>query len=259
MTKNNPIAYVLLKTAVSPNMVQLAETLRARHPDLAVDAPTQAGPVLKCSGMLVAVMSIEAPLPFDEALVTRASATWPGAGVAFQACTAHLVVAVMGRQDHPLAAARATTAVVEGLLSVVPESLVVVWNGAVALPAQIWADLGQAAFAPYPRFPSRLWVSLHFFRDTRTGGVGVVTHGLRGFVDRELELVSVAGDLDLVTAWADTLATYLIEKGPVLEDGSTFGVSEAERIPVRLCESERFEGLPVISALLAETGTPRSG
>jgi hypothetical protein len=44
--------------------------------------------------------------------------------------------------------------------------------------------------------------------------------------------------------------TYLVQNGPALKDGSTFGVSETERIAVRLRKSERFKGLAVIAGSL---------
>ncbi|MDH2312135.1 DUF4261 domain-containing protein [Methylobacterium brachiatum] len=256
-----PLAYILLKRPISPDLAQLVTVLRQRYPDLDVEvvgtgsSPTGAdarpSPLLKCSGRLVAVMSIEAPLPIDEHLIARASILWPGAGAAFRESTAHLIVTIMGQQEHLLPAARMTTAIVDGLLSLAPDSLGVVWDAEVAQPPQFWAEMGKDAFAPYPRFPVPLWVGIHPFRDARTGGVGIVTQGLRKFVDRELELISAAGDLKLLMARTEMLAAYLIERGPVLTDGSTFGISEAERIPVRLCPSERFAGLPVISGSIA--------
>ncbi len=71
------------------------------------------------------------------------------------------------------------------------------------------------------------------------------------FVGRELELIGPRGRLKLLVERAHGLATYLIQNGPVLRDGSTFGVSETDQIAVRLCESERFKGLAVISGAVS--------
>lgn len=259
----NTVAFILLKDPAVPDITRLAEVLRAHHPNLSVDVPegedsrsnfgTQGGSLLRFAGMMVSVMSVGAPLPRDEGLITRASASWPEAPAAFQQSTAHLIVAVMGQQDQPLATARVTTAVAGALVAVVPDALGVIWGGGVASPAQYWAEKSKSAFAPFPHSPSVLWVSMHPFRDERTGGVGVLTYGLNRFVEREVELIGAAADLRRLVELAGGLAGYLVEKGPVLKDGSTFGISETERMPVRLCTSERFPGLPVISGSVSST------
>jgi hypothetical protein len=82
------------------------------------------------------------------------------------------------------------------------------------------------------------------------GGVGVVTQGLAPFVDRELEFTAPAPQLRALLDRAFGLSTYLIQNGPVLKDGSSFGVSETERISVRFVESKAFPGLPVIAGSL---------
>ncbi|MFT8560741.1 MAG: hypothetical protein ABF719_12995, partial [Acetobacter sp.] len=43
---------------------------------------------------------------------------------------------------------------------------------------------------------------------------------------------------------------HLLQNGPVLKEGSTFGVSESDRIEVHLQNSTRFDNLPVIAATL---------
>ncbi|WP_245524151.1 DUF4261 domain-containing protein [Methylobacterium nonmethylotrophicum] len=62
-----------------------------------------------------------------------------------------------------------------------------------------------------------------------------------------MELIGAPHDPRRRLERAQGLAAYLSEKGPVLKDGSTFGISETERMPVRLLTSQRFPGLPVIS------------
>jgi hypothetical protein len=81
----------------------------------------------------------------------------------------------------------------------------------------------------------------------RTAPYGLLSR----FVERELELLCTNSDLRFFFDRAEGLAKYLIQNGAVITDGSTFGVSEAERFTVCLCESSRFRGLAVISGTLS--------
>jgi hypothetical protein len=44
--------------------------------------------------------------------------------------------------------------------------------------------------------------------------------------------------------------TYLLQPGITVRDGDTIGHSAAERIELRVVESQRFKGLPVFLARL---------
>src|SRR5262249_16705532 len=110
---------------------------------------------------------------------------------------------------------------------------------------QVFADLSRSAFAPYPDFPSGLWVSMHPFQDPDSL-VGVLTMGLSNFIGREIELEGEASQLEALLTTAHGVATYLLQDGVELRDGDTVGASATERIPIRFMESRRFEGLPLL-------------
>ena len=65
---------------------------------------------------------------------------------------------------------------------------------------------------------------------------------------REIEFETDRPDLGDVLTNVGGLAAYLIEYGPVVQDGNTFGVSETVRMTVRHVTSTRFAGLPVLHA-----------
>ncbi|TDX60940.1 uncharacterized protein DUF4261 [Methylosinus sp. sav-2] len=250
------LAFVLLDRLARPDMKPLAKAVGRRHPGVAVSVPEnnrtgEHDPLLLCDGGVVAIMSVMSPLPRDEGLLARASAIWVNSSQEFDRQRTHLIVSVMESKKDRLAVARVITAVVGGLLATTPGCLGVVWGSKLANPAARWLQMSEAAFAPYPDFPTALWIGFHPFQDERTGGVGVLTQGLANFVGRELELVGPVSAFKSVLERAHGLATYLVQNGLVLEDGSTFGVSETERIVVRLCMSERFPGLAVIAGSLA--------
>jgi hypothetical protein len=59
-----------------------------------------------------------------------------------------------------------------------------------------------------------------------------------------------ASQFKLILTTANGLVTYLLRHGADIRDGDTIGKSEDERVPVRLMDSQRFIGLPVIAASL---------
>jgi hypothetical protein len=88
---------------------------------------------------------------------------------------------------------------------------------------------------------------MHPFKDQATAAPALVTIGLAHFVGRELELINPAHDMDTLLQRAHGLATYLIQHGPVIQDGHTFGVSATERITAQHRLSQRLPGIPVIA------------
>lgn len=73
---NSFLGLVLLEAPATPDMLAVARTLRARHPELAWDEAengdaqqTQANsPLIRCGNEFVAVMSMPAPIPEDAGL-----------------------------------------------------------------------------------------------------------------------------------------------------------------------------------------------
>jgi hypothetical protein len=239
------ISLVLLERPLTPDMIAVAAAIRARYSDLPVVVPEDSAgqPLIVCGGKFVAVMSMPAPVPKDEDVQARAVATWPQVRESFQRHGAHLVVALMGEDSDPLEAARIVTAVLGGLLAVVPGCLGVVWGGRVAHPADRFLEMSRQAFEPYPAVPFMLWISVHPFRQGAT--FGAVTQGLSSFAGREIEFEG-GRDLSVVINKVAGLASYLIAHGDVIKDGQTFGANESERIKVQHAVSREYVGLPVL-------------
>jgi hypothetical protein len=125
----------------------------------------------------------------------------------------------------------------------------------------MWSTFARSAFVPYPEtgYPFMLWIDIVPFRSE--GAFGAVTNGLAAFAGREIEFETDQPDLHDVLTKVGGLAAYLIEHGPVLRDGDTFGASESERITVRHATSSRFAGLAVLHGKSSGTdsGPSRDG
>jgi hypothetical protein len=245
------LALVLLETPGTPDMIALAAAIRARHPELPVEAGggdddrgRHGSPLIRCGNELVAVMSMPAPIPEDPGLWSRASTTWPQGKAVAARHRGHLIVSVLGQNQRVLPAARLTTAVIGALIAIMPQCCAVVWNGRVARSADLWLDLSNRSFAPFPDYPSSLWVDILPFRSKT--GIGAVTMGLSAFAEREIEFETHKLTLPTLIDKVDGLTVHLVEHGLVVKDGDTFGRDSRERFLARYKDSDRFEGLPVL-------------
>jgi hypothetical protein len=72
-------------------------------------------------------------------------------------------------------------------------------------------------------------------------------------VGREIELEGNGLDLEAVVTRVWGLAAYLIDRGAVIADGDTFGLSATERLKVRHAVSHRYPGLAVLLAACEPT------
>lgn len=243
------LALVLLDSPAAPDMVALAEAIRARHPELPMEmeggeeGARQGSPLIRCGNELVAVMSMPAPIPDDPGLWSRASTIWPQAKAVAARHRGHLIVSVLGQNQQVLPTARLTTAVIGALIATMPQCCGVVWNGKVARPADLWLDMSSRSFAPYPDYPVSLWIDILPFRSE--AGIGAVTMGLSAFSEREIQFETRKLPLPTLISKVDGLAVYLVEHGPVVKNGDTFGGSARERFTVRHKSSDQFGGLPV--------------
>jgi hypothetical protein len=248
------LAFVLFARPVVLDLAAIVDVLRKRHPGIEIDlpeaAPGTAAPVIRCAGQNVMLMVMPMPVPREswELPGRRAVATWPAALDVLGGHAAHVVVSTVGRAETPaqqIQAARAVTAVAGGLIATIPAAAVL-WDGLVVGSAERWEQMSREAFAPYPRLPFSLWVSIHPFRDGRS--TGAITFGLTPFADREIEFEGAGVDPGEIVTKVAGLAVYVLEHGAVLRDGDTLGAGEFDRIRIHHVVSRRVQGLPVLQA-----------
>lgn len=244
------LALILLETPATPDMVAVAEAIRAQHPELPIEvagggegSARQDSPLIRCGNEFITVMSMPAPIPEDSGLWSRAATTWPEGKTVAARHRGHLIVSVLGQNQRPLPTARLTTAVIGALIATMPQCCGVVWGGKVARPADLWLDMSSRSFALFPDYPFTLWIDILPFRSD--AGIGAMTMGLSAFVELEIQFethtLTLAALMDKVAG----LAVYLIEHGLVVKDGDTFGGDARERFTVRYKNSDAFNGLPV--------------
>ncbi len=254
--QNTATIMIMLASPAVIDTAGLVATLQSRHPQHAADGffsgankPGQRSSAVGIfAGSTLAIMSVDASLPDGWQPVAARSIHWPAAAAVCARHRAHIIVALMGAPPNPLAGARTLSAVAGALMSMLPgNAFGALWNTTVLNSAETWISQSRRAFAAYPNLPIDLWRSMHPFKDQATAAPALVTIGLAHFVGRELELINPAHDMDTLLQRAHGLATYLIQHGPVIQDGHTFGVSATERITAQHRLSQRLPGIPVIA------------
>jgi hypothetical protein len=251
-----PGVHLLLGERENLDMSHVSKILATRHPGAPSAIPDSepgrsTAQVFNFAGSVFALMQFDLRLPDGwQAAASRASMHWRDAHAKFERHRGHLNLSVMGEPHDRLQAARALTAVAGALIESCPSCSGVLWDLTVANSSEEFSNRARQALAPYPDYPSALWVSLQPFRDPEPSRIGVVTCGLMKFVGREIELEGTGAQLTSLLGTARGLVTYLLQPGITVRDGDTIGHSAAEHIQLRVIESQRFKGLPVFSARL---------
>jgi hypothetical protein len=259
---SHPVAYVLLERPVTLSETALVETLRQRHPEVRWDvaglvpkARADDAIIIRCGDHLLVVMSMPAPLPYDENLWKRASRIWPEAPQAAERHKAHLIVSTMGHAENEpghaspstIEKARMTTAAAGGLIAMTTGCCAAVWDGGVARSARMWLNESRMAFSRYPEHPFALWVDVVPFPSGQT--IGATTIGLRPFIHREIEFETDGLDRAKVIERVAGTAFYLIEhefRGMIKNGIVLEGDSPADRVKVR-ARISRFSISPVLA------------
>lgn len=245
-------------------------TIEDRGP---VDDASGPGFVVTVNGMAVTVLFMDFPLPEDAwQSAAAASLTWRDAAEALRSTRAHVVLALLeDPPDHPFAlnGAAAVTLLAAAMARRLPASAIVFTESDAILPAR---DLGDiAAGFMQGQMPVMLWTRLAFLRgpDDAAGRptVGALTFGLAAFIGREIELEPAPLEPAAIAERLLGLCQYLIVQGPIIQDGETVGLTEAEKIRVRWTDQGTRPGVPVLlmrlettdPALAAPTPRQRTG
>lgn len=249
--RNRPlVVMVLLREPAMPDPEAIASCLESRcgeryhvRWDGPVEGQADHSRIFTVNGQSVKMGLIPGPVPQAawEAACAR-NAFWPEGTEVCRQHRAHLIVAFQGDWGDPIRRHLLLTDFVAAL-SEAADALAVLWGPlGVIQPAEYFRE--HAAQASTDDLPLQLWVNFILMRDADKQFV--VTSGLDAFGVREVEgSSSRMQPFDLVGRVFDA-AYYLCTHGPVMNDGDTFGCSDAEQIPVRHTNSVLDRPGPVI-------------
>lgn len=234
------VASVLLKE-LPPNSSP-GEALRRALPNLQMpdgkpldaatidDSPIAAILPLQNGRVIVSLMDV--PVPKDELRSTcRAVTIWFEAACdVAEAHRAHMLVAVLLPDLEPVEAALLASKIVAALVDVVEtQATAVYWGTALSETTDFRKQVRDASRESLPILN---WVSFQVSRDA-SQRVSLSTSGMDAFGLLEVEVENSKrepGDvLDMILG----MCTYLLIRGPVVNDGETVGRSDEEKFKVR--------------------------
>lgn len=244
-------AHLCMLAVASPKGItagSLETTWKTLFPKISIKITERAKDsiTVETDGVVVVMMAIPLPIPAgDVESACERSWMWPQAAASMAKQKAHLIIAAVPAGNavkEALAISRVTAAFCKAGAPVG-----VYWGAAGAVHAPDSFIEITRAYDKFGLLPATLWVNTLISAKNPKGPFTLTTDGLREFGHRELEII------DERTLAADTLRTtvyevilYLLEKGPVLKHGETFGRSAEEKWKVEFAASRFRKGEPII-------------
>jgi hypothetical protein len=146
-----------------------------------------------------------------------------------------LLITMTGGAEDPVRR-RLTLTAVTALAAKQSGVMAVYWGDAsLVIFPQLFVNMAEEFTTPQSP-PLYLWADLRAFRN-EDGTTGLFTIGLAPLGHMEIEIPRIKMESGELREWLLEIVRYLLEKGPVLRDGQTIGMSAEQRIRIRHCPS----------------------
>ncbi len=228
------VALVALRQAKFPPEDAVFQWLRQQRPDLPPVTQVERQEDV-CSFVIgrdtAAISLMDAPIPWAD--LERPCATawyWPEATVSMQDHRAHVLVVVLSDSPDRVATALLLTSLVAAVASCC-EAAGVCWVPATLVHSPE-AFIASTEEMHDEYLPLYLWVNFAI-QQHHDGSYCVFTIGLAEFGLMEIEVPSSYKDPEFLMDRVFNIAHYLLDNGPVLDDGETIGLADDEEIPIR--------------------------
>ncbi len=177
-----------------------------------------------------------APIPWSDLEGPCAtSVLWPNAAEELQAQESHVIVTVMSEGD-PIDRSTLLTQATTSLLSTGIGVIGVYWgNATLVIPTELFCDFATDIMPGMP--PIHIWVDFRVGPNEQ-GSTSGFTHGLEALGHMELETHNATDSPGELRERFEGLIMYLLENGPIIQDGNTIGEDANERIKVVYSNSE---------------------
>jgi hypothetical protein len=232
------VAYVLFGPKAKVDTAAVVAAVAAKWPDLDVRASDDAkdGQIsLDIDGGSVIGMMMGAPMPMDADELSAKSLLWPPKAKHLLAeHTDHMILTAF-TGDDPVERSTRLTYATAGILGACDRAVGVYWGDA---NHAVKGDLFQEMAAEMLPDSLPLWLWIATLVGKGEDGTQGCTVGLKALGHMELETTNASDDVGDLRERFLTLAGYLIENGPVIQDGNTVGADENEKIRVIYSDSE---------------------
>jgi len=176
-----------------------------------------------------------APIPWtDLEGPCETSMLWPNASDELINHKSHIIVTVNG-ELNPLELATLLSQVTASILATSSSALGVYWgNATLVIPKDLFIEFA-VEMLPHS-LPLQIWVDFRVGHDSANTSSGFTT-GLAALGHMEFETENAAEEPDELYERFLALAGYVVENGPVINDGDTVGEDAYERIRVVYSDS----------------------
>lgn len=233
------ISMVLLQDDAELSAADIQRDMAAHWPDL--EAPTdskqQEGIVsFEIGSSSIILGKMPAPFPWSDLEGPCAtSLLWPKAAEELKSHQIHWIVTVSGELDE-LELSRLLTQATASLMATCPSALGVYWaNATMIVPKQIFIEFAQRILPHIA--PLDVWVDFRVGKDGPHTSAGF-TSGMRALGHMEFEAQGSPEPPGELRERFLSLARYVVDNGPVINDGDTIGEDASERIRVVYSKSE---------------------
>ena len=230
------VAMPMLKTERQIDFSKLTDALNLIKDIKLTEPPSQDGDIIsfKLDDVIIASEMIGKPIPWaDLEGPCQTCPFWKDVASHVKEHTAHLVTTATG-ENEPKVLAWYLTKGIEALLPAV-DSIGVYWaGGTLVSPKDMFVDMSNESSLEY--LPLYLWIDFRCEMDDKEH-CSLFTTGMKSFGLMEMEIQNSTQRPKYVIDKAFNLAHYLLDKGPIVNDGDTFGMSEDEKLYVRHAKS----------------------
>ncbi|MCA9198792.1 MAG: DUF4261 domain-containing protein [Planctomycetales bacterium] len=190
---------------------------------------------LEIGGASLIIAKMPAPIPWsDLAGPCATSLLWKNAADEVKQHTVHWIVTITGDLE-PLRLTKILTQATAAALATCEEAIGVYWGKAtLVIPKNIFIDFTKQVL-PHGA-PMHIWVDFRVGKDSDTSSSGF-TVGMKALGHMELETQGAPEPPSELRERLLALAGYVVENGPVIQDGDTVGEDAQERIRVVYSDS----------------------
>jgi hypothetical protein len=185
-----------------------------------------------CDGYDIILGKMPAPIPWSDLEGPCAtSILWKDAATEVKKHTEHWIVTVAGPDDgDAIERAGMLTRATAAVMAACPTAIGVYWgNATMVIPRDLFIDFTKEILPKGP--PLHIWIDFRVGRDSETTSAGF-TCGMEALGHMEIETQNAPETPRVLRERFYALASYLLENGPVIQDGHTVGGDENERIRV---------------------------
>lgn len=183
--------------------------------------------VAEVDGMTVAVSLMGAPVPDQEAeRNAENNYLWPQAVERTKLHQAHLLVAVLGRDQTALSQASLYTKLAASCCR--QAGVLGVYTTGTVYEPELYREVAEQMNEG--ELPIYDWVYLGLYRSE--AGMCAYTYGLQAFGKREMEVLDSAASPQQLHDFLYALASYALDQDVTLNDGETIGFSAEEKLPI---------------------------